>query len=135
MQNKKTNVWCLQELTQHRSFTTASGSTTCMLGDDCNDNVEEVVRALKNNQETDAKEKHPILCLGASPRQGKSLFLEVFSERVQGADQFAVWISYNSKTQACEADMNPKSMASRFWARMIHAVDNADQEEDRMGCV
>ena len=130
---KKTDVWCLQKLTQHHSFTTASGSKACMLGEDHNKNVEEVLRALKNNQEMSTKEKHPILCLIASPRQGKSLFLNVLSERVQKADQFVVCISYNSTTLAY--------VSKKHGIMILDPCDScccqcsSDEGEDSMGCV
>ena len=129
VRNKKENPDYLM-LTPHHFFETDSGQTTSMLGKDRNSDLNNLIKLQINNENMGgAKELHPVHSLIAQPRQGKSLFLDVVSERFRQKGRFAVCITYNGESKYDEMDSFPESLAFRFWARVVLAIVNAVQKD------
>ena len=125
VRNKKEHPDYLM-LTSHHFFETDSGQTTSMLGKDRNSDLNNLIKLQINNENMGgAKELHPVHSLIAQPRQGKSLFLDVVSERFRQKGRFAVCITYNGESKYDEMDSFPESLAFHFWARVILAIVNS----------
>ena len=91
-----------RELTHHHHFN-YQGKETVILGEDRMEHIELVVSDIKAFQEgkkisLEAKENHPIYCVVAAPRQGKSLLLDVLCSSIRYTGTLAVSITYNSST-------------------------------------
>ena len=118
-----------RELTHHHHFN-YQGKETVILGDDRMEHIELVVSDIKAFQEgkkrsLEAKENHPIYCVVAAPRQGKSLLLDVLCSSIRYTGTLAVTITYNSATPYTEKDSSLLTCAPRFWARVVYTIANA----------
>ena len=117
-----------RELTHHHF--NYQGKETVILGEDRMKHIELVVSDIKAFQEAkqrflEAKENHPIYCVVAAPRQGKSLLLDVLCSSIRYTGTFAVSITYNSATPYTEKDSSLLTCAPRFWARVVYTIANA----------
>ena len=119
------------DLTYHHNFTTSSGSSP-MLGEDRRISLDLLLKRLRQGSAAPSKELNPIHSLIAQSRQGKSLFLDVVCEHVRKSGQFAICISYNSRTKYAGEEKNSllESLAWYFWARVVHAIVNAVNEQE-----
>ena len=118
-----------RELTHHHHFN-YQGKETVILGEDRMEHIELVVSDIKAFQEgkkisLEAKENHPIYCVVAAPRQGKSLLLDVLCSSIRYTGTLAVSITYNSATPYTEKDSSLLTCAPRFWARVVYTIANA----------
>ena len=105
-----------------------------MLGKDQNTDPNNLIKLQINKKNIGgAKELHPVHSLIAQPRLGKSFFLDVVSERFKHKGRFAVCNTYNGESQYDEMDSFPESLAFRFRARVVLAIVNAVQKDDKMG--
>lgn len=118
-------------LTYHHSFTTSSGSSP-MLGEDRRSSLDLLLKRLRQGSAAPSKDLNPIHSLIAQSRQGKSLFLDVVCEHVRKSGQFAICISYNSRTKYDEEEKDSllESLAWYFWARVVHAIVNAVNKQE-----
>eukprot|EP00731_Ephydatia_muelleri_P012314 Em0006g1208a len=117
-----------RELTHHHF--NYQGKETVILGEDRMKHIELVVSDIKAFQEAkqrflEAKENHPIYCVVAAPRQGKSLLLDVLCSSIRYTGTLAVSITYNSATPYTEKDTSLLTCAPRFWARVVYTIANA----------
>ena len=115
-----------RKLTHHHHFN-YHGKETVILGEDRMKHIELVVSNIKALQEAkeEAKENHPIYCVVAAPRQGKSLLLDVLCSSIRYTGTLAVSITYNSATPYTEKDSSLLTCAPRFWARVVYTIANA----------
>eukprot|EP00731_Ephydatia_muelleri_P012112 Em0006g1006a len=115
-----------RKLTHHHHFN-YRGKETVILGEDRMKHIELVVSNIKALQEAkeEAKENHPIYCVVAAPRQGKSLLLDVLCSSIRCTGTLAVSITYNSATAYTEKDSSLLTCAPRFWARVVYTIANA----------
>ena len=118
-----------RKLTHHHHFN-YQGKETVILGEDRMKHIELVVSDIKAFQEAkqrflEAKENHPIYCVVAAPRQGKSLLLDVLCSSIRYTGTLAVTITYNSSTPYTEKDSSLLTCAPRFWARVVYTIANA----------
>ncbi|KAL5499640.1 hypothetical protein EMCRGX_G011092 [Ephydatia muelleri] len=118
-----------RKLTHHHHFN-YQGKDTVILGEDRMKHIELVVSDIKAFQEAkqrflEAKENHPIYCVVAAPRQGKSLLLDVLCSSIRYTGTLAVSIIYNSSTPYTEKDSSLLTCAPRFWARVVYTIANA----------
>ena len=118
-----------RKLTHHHHFN-YQGKDTVILGEDRMKHIELVVSDIKAFQEgkkisLEAKENHPIYCVVAAPRQGKSLLLDVLCSSIRYTGTLAVSITYNSATPYTEKDSSLLTCAPRFWARVVYTIANA----------
>ena len=118
-------------LTYHHSFTTSSGSSP-MLGEDRRSSLDLLLKRLRQGSAAPSRDLNPIHSLIAQSRQGKSLFLDVVCEHVRKSGQFAICISYNSRTKYVEEEKDSllESLAWYFWARVVHAIVNTVNKQE-----
>ena len=112
-----------RELTHHHHFN-YQGKETIILGEDRMKHIELIVSDIKALQEAkerfvEAKENHPIYCVVAAPRQGKSLLLDVLYSSIRYTGTLAVSITYNSVTPYTEKDSSLLTYAPHFWACVV----------------